>query len=81
MSDGRHDVMAFSGDVVDILRDVIAECVSPDAVRAMAEILSAAPDNPHRTEQVQVEIDWFVSQLWQMVIAECMSPDAVRADG
>jgi len=60
-------MMAFSGDVVDILRDVIAECMSPEAVRAVAAILAAAPHNPYLPQEVQGEIDWFVSRLRQMV--------------
>ena len=60
----RHEMCAYSGDLKDILRDVLRDNLSPEAVAAIAAQLDA---RKVKDDQVAREVEWFRRLLVGMV--------------
>jgi len=61
---GRHESVAYSGDVAEVLRDVLRDSLSPHAVAAIAAYLQ-----PVRTMDTEVvrQVTWFAELLTEVV--------------
>ena len=60
----RHEMCAYSGDLKDILQDVLRDSLSPEAVAAIAAQLDA---RKVKDDQVAKEVRWFHRLLVGMV--------------
>ena len=63
----RHESVAYSGDVEEVLRDVLRDSLSPHAVAAIAAYLQ-----PVRTmdQEVVRQVRWFAELLTEVVGGE-----------
>jgi len=60
----RHAMVAYSGEAKGVLRDVLKDNLSPEAVAVIAAYLQ-----PARCGDVQVDrqVQWFVEQLVELL--------------
>ena len=56
----KHVMVAYSGEVKDVLHDVLKDNLSPEAVAVIAAYLQPAHCGQ---EQVDRQVQWFVEQL------------------
>jgi hypothetical protein len=61
---GRHEMVAYSGEQTAVLKDVLSDALSPQAVAAIVAYLQ-----PARTKDKAVnhELEWFASRLTELV--------------
>ena len=69
-----HVMVAYSGEMTDVLRDVLRDHLSPEAVAAVANMLDAAVLKTialgAHSPEVAREVDWFRRLLVGMVKSE-----------
>jgi len=61
----RHESVAYSGDVVQVLRDVLKDNLSPQAVAVIAAHLHGVVKTT--SDSVNREVAWFTEQLLETV--------------
>jgi len=61
----RHAMVAYSGDAKDVLRDVLRDNISPQAVAVIAGHLHGMVNT--KSDAVNREVAWFTEQLLDMV--------------
>jgi hypothetical protein len=61
----RHETVAYSGDAKDVLRDVLRDSLSPQAVAVIAGHLHGMVNT--KSESVNREVAWFTELLLDMV--------------
>ena len=61
----RHEMAAYSGDIKDVLRDVLKDNLSPRAVATIAAHLHGIVNT--KDDKVNREVAWFTEQLLDMV--------------
>jgi hypothetical protein len=62
---GGHASVAYSGDAVEVLRDVLKDNLSPQAVAVIAGHLHGMVNT--KSDAVNREVAWFTEQLLDMV--------------
>jgi hypothetical protein len=61
---GRHEMVAYSGEQAAVLRDVLSDALSPQAVAAIVAYLQPAKT---KDKAVNHELEWFASRLTELV--------------
>jgi hypothetical protein len=61
----RHESVAYSGDAAEVLRDVLKDNLSPQAVAVIAGHLHGMVNT--KSDAVNREVAWFTEQLLDMV--------------
>jgi hypothetical protein len=61
---GRHEMVAYSGEQAAVLRDVLSDALSPQAVAALVACLQRAKT---KDKAVNHELRWFASRLTELV--------------
>ena len=61
---GRHEMVAYSGEQTAVLKDVLSDALSPQAVAAIAAYLQPAKT---KDKAVNHELEWFASRLTELV--------------
>jgi len=61
----RHQTVAYSGEAVEVLRDVLRDNLSPQAVAAVAAHLHGIVKTTD--DKVNGEVAWFTQQLLEML--------------
>ena len=61
----RHETVAYSGDAAEVLRDVLRDNLSPQAVAVIAAHLHGMVNT--KSDPVNREVAWFTEQLLDMV--------------
>jgi hypothetical protein len=61
----RHETVAYSGDAAEVLRDVLRDNLSPQAVAVIAGHLHGMVNT--KSDAVNSEVAWFTQQLLDMV--------------
>jgi hypothetical protein len=59
-----HETVAYSGDAKDVLRDVLQDNLSPQAVAAIAGYLQNVKTNDRHVDEA---VAWFAGQLREML--------------
>jgi len=67
MAKKTHVMVAYSGEMTDVLRDVLRDHLSPEAVAAIAARLAPATG---KRNKVAREVAWFRRLLIEMVGAD-----------
>jgi len=60
----KHVMVAYSGETKDVLRDVLKDNLSPEAVAVIAAYLQPARCGQ---EQVDRQVRWFAEQLIELL--------------
>jgi len=61
---GRHEMVAYSGEQTAVLRDVLSDALSPQAVAAIVAYLQSAKT---KDKAVNRELRWFAERLTELV--------------
>ena len=61
---GRHEMVAYSGEQAAVLKDVLSDALSPQAVAAIAAYLQPAKT---KDKAVNHELHWFAERLTELV--------------
>jgi hypothetical protein len=61
----RHETVAYSGEAVEVLRDVLRDSLSPQAIAAIAAHLHGIVKTSD--EKVNGEAAWFTGQLLELL--------------
>jgi hypothetical protein len=61
---GRHEMVAYSGEQTAVLKDVLSDALSPQAVAAIAAYLQPAKT---KDKAVNHELRWFAERLTELV--------------
>ena len=66
----RHDAVAYSGDAAEVLRDVLRDTLSPQAVAAMANALRVQVNRGIEDKDIRQQLQWFGDRLVAIVGGE-----------
>lgn len=66
----RHDAVAYSGDAAEVLRDVLRDNLSPEAVAATANAVRVQVNRGIKDKSVQRQLKWFADRLVAIVGGE-----------
>jgi len=61
---GRHEMVAYSGEQAAVLRDVLSDALSPQAVAALVACIQPAKT---KDNAVNRELRWFAERLTELV--------------